>query len=110
MKDFNKRYNGGAVHRLALLHAVGQLEIVTGGMIKVSALQDFMCVSKPTAIKYLKELAGENEIIMSKNDEVGRFGQWEVCLSEVTENEYKLGCYKPYFASYCQRVLKVILQ
>ena len=110
MSNKEYKYKGGTTHRLAVLHAIGQLEIVNNGVVKLSDIIPFMNVSKPTAIKAMKFLASREEIIMSKNKSIGAMGQWEIELHPDMREEFHQGIYAPYFGVYCQRVLKVILQ
>lgn len=108
MSNKEGKYQGGTTHRMALLHAIGQLEIMNASYVKVSDIMPFMNVSKPTATKHLKTLANNNELIMYKEHD-GRFGYWRFRLEKDMFAEFQQGIYEPYFKAYCQRVLKVIL-
>lgn len=105
MKQEYRKYVGGATHRMALLHAVGQLGIVNGGIVSIADVMPFMKVSKPTAIKVLKNLAKRDELIMIKNPNVGNFGKWEFCLHDDMQVEFDEGIYKPYFDIYVEGVI-----
>ena len=107
MSPRNKKYTGVALHRMALLHAIGQLEIFNNGCVKVSDVLQFMGVSKPTAIKHLKRLVENNEVVMKKISR-GNYGQWSFVLHEDMAKEFNDGVYRPYFTAYCKRVLKVL--
>ena len=96
-----RKYQGGTTHRLALLHAIGQMQIINGGAVALADILPFMRVSKPTAIKALKEMAFErDELIMTKIEGSGKFGRWEFYLHDDMYEEFRDNIYMPYFEAY----------
>jgi hypothetical protein len=101
MKEKVHKINWSGSHRMALLHAIGQLMIVRNGIVTVSDVLPFMNVSKPTAIKMLKHMCFNNdELIMIKNPHMKTFGTWEFCLHPDMLREFDEGVYKPYFDAF----------
>lgn len=100
MKKRNKKYNGSVMHRGAILHMVGESETIFKREVLVRDIAEWMNVSKPTAIRYLKAMAWRGEIIMTKEKCKSNASIFKIKLSDVSKQKYHQGAYKTSYIAY----------
>lgn len=87
MENKKVKYDGRGSHRRALLHAIGQLEEISGGATVREAAR-FMNVSKPTAQRYLKAMESNGEIYSLWEDYRSNCGKRVYFLKRDVFHEY----------------------
>lgn len=85
-------YNGTTYHRLAVLHAVGQLQEMFG-YAKLSDIARFMNISKPAAYRHVKRLVESTELFVTKTNKKGRGGFDMYYLPADLMEEFQSGQY-----------------
>jgi len=102
------KYDGSGTHRRAILHMIGESLDVFKTKPKVSDIASWMRVSKPTAIRYLKRMVDNEELIETKVPYRQTFAYRYELHPDVMEH-YEEGRLKFSYEIYAQRVLQVIL-
>lgn len=102
-----EKYRGVAWQRRAILHAIGQSVSPLFPDVLVSDVMDWMRVSKPTAIKYLKVMQSRGEIIMSKEVYRANATIYKIRLSPLVKKEFQEGTWSMDFHKYCKQVLGI---
>lgn len=98
------KYTGTTYHRMAVLHAIGQLEQMFG-YAKLSDIARFMNMSKQAAQRHIKRLIDSYEIVVIKSDKIGRGGFDKYILHYDMLIEYQSGEYKQAYDIYAIQLI-----
>jgi hypothetical protein len=109
MKKAIQKFDASQPHIEAILHMIGQAEVVYRDSATIADVAAWMKVCKRTAAKYLKVLEASGEIIMSKEKYRKNVDRYRVQLSEQNRNIYDCGDYLRAYEIYAQRILGIIL-
>lgn len=104
-----KKYGGSDAHKRAVLHMIGQVEYMVYGDVKVRDVATWMNVCKRTALKHLKRMEANGEVVLTKVPYKNTY-MYTVKLSSDTYNEYMDGYFVNDYQLYCQHVLGIIGQ
>lgn len=108
MKNRKFKYNGSGTHRRAILHMIGKSQDVFKSKAKVSDISSWMRVSKTTAIKHLKRMVDNEELIETKIPYRQTFAYRYELHPDIVEH-YRDGLLKHSYELYAQKILQVIL-
>jgi len=103
------KYDRSGSHKRAILHMIGQVEYMVYGKVTVRDVATWMNVCKRTALKHLKRMEANKEVVLTKATYKNTY-MYTIELESDTYIEYLYGYYVNDYQLYCQRVMGIIGQ
>lgn len=107
MSNKKSKYNGSNMHKRAILHMIGESVATFKSKPTVAEIASWMHVSKTTALRHLKKMLKNKEIVMIKTRYRPNNFKWVIELDDDIMEQYYMNMFHRDYKFYSHRILRI---